>query len=229
MGICNPASEDMCFASCMQRIPCTLEQVLLACLLLLCCYDTVLCTGSHLTTQAGSENRGCVSLYGTSPCVSACETVLGLCSAGKWTPQGGRAGKQSWCKTSGCTFPGRSSQAAFCTAMHSKEIKVFCMLGPNDSEETEACSFDCCPCIWNEGTKSEGGTLPVIVQVYREDLVQYPDNGWSLHGLSAALHAQGVHAGVDAIRHKLEAAWAHAQDNVDSSCLAFSRSWGEPR
>lgn len=58
--------------------------------------------------------------------------------------------------------------------------------------------------------------------VYREDLVRYPENGWSLQGLSRALRAQQKTkkaAGVDA---RFKKAWARADVDVASSCLCVS-------
>lgn len=65
-------------------------------------------------------------------------------------------------------------------------------------------------------------------QVYKEDLGIFPDNGWSLHGLSEVLHGLGRHPEVDQLRPRLEEAWKHADTPIDSSCLVFSRTWGAP-
>ncbi len=67
-----------------------------------------------------------------------------------------------------------------------------------------------------------------VVQVYREDLAVFPENGWSLHGLSDALHRQGKHAEVDLLRPKIKQAWRHADRNLETSCPAFSTPWGAP-
>ncbi len=45
---------------------------------------------------------------------------------------------------------------------------------------------------------------------FREDLMQNPGNGWALHGLRAALEAQGRHAEAAGVARELEAAWRHA-------------------
>lgn len=66
------------------------------------------------------------------------------------------------------------------------------------------------------------------LQVYEADLRIFPDNGWSLHGISDALYELGRHAEVKALRPQLEDAWKNADTSVDSSCLAFSRPWGAP-
>jgi tetratricopeptide (TPR) repeat protein len=45
---------------------------------------------------------------------------------------------------------------------------------------------------------------------YREDLVRYPNNGWSLHGLAASLKAQGRTKEAAAADAKFQKAWARA-------------------
>ena len=55
--------------------------------------------------------------------------------------------------------------------------------------------------------------------VYREDLVRYPENGWSLQGVARALRAQKKTkeaAGFDA---RFKKAWSRADVEVTSSCL----------
>jgi tetratricopeptide (TPR) repeat protein len=55
--------------------------------------------------------------------------------------------------------------------------------------------------------------------VYREDLIRYPENGWSLQGVARALRAQKKKkeaAGFDA---RFKRAWSRADIEVSSSCL----------
>lgn len=47
-------------------------------------------------------------------------------------------------------------------------------------------------------------------RAFREDLDRFPENGWSLHGLAAALRAQGRTAEADAVQKRFEAAWSTA-------------------
>lgn len=47
-------------------------------------------------------------------------------------------------------------------------------------------------------------------RVYEEDLVRFPENGWSLHGLIAALEAQRHYGAVRVARERLGRAWAGA-------------------
>ncbi len=46
--------------------------------------------------------------------------------------------------------------------------------------------------------------------VYREDLKRFPENGWSLYGLAAALRAQGRTAEATAVEKRFQKAWADA-------------------
>lgn len=63
------------------------------------------------------------------------------------------------------------------------------------------------------------------LQVYRADLAVYPDNGWSLHGLSEALHRQKKFEEVKLYKPKHEAVWKFADSQIDSSCPQFSSHW----
>jgi tetratricopeptide (TPR) repeat protein len=58
-------------------------------------------------------------------------------------------------------------------------------------------------------------------RVYREDLVRWPENGWSLWGLAAALAKQGKTKDADAARARFEKAWARADVKIDSTCLCL--------
>ncbi len=55
--------------------------------------------------------------------------------------------------------------------------------------------------------------------VYREDLRQYPKNGWSLLGLAQSLRAQGEEAKADWAQRGFEAAWARADIELAQSRL----------
>ena len=46
--------------------------------------------------------------------------------------------------------------------------------------------------------------------VYREDLKQYPQNGWSLFGLAQSLKAQGKLEEAAEVQKQFDAAWARA-------------------
>ena len=54
---------------------------------------------------------------------------------------------------------------------------------------------------------------------YREDLVRYPENGWSLFGLEKAQRAQERTVDADAVHVRFVAAWADADVLISASCL----------
>jgi tetratricopeptide (TPR) repeat protein len=55
--------------------------------------------------------------------------------------------------------------------------------------------------------------------VYREDLRRWPDNGWSLHGLSASLAAQGKKTEAARVRARFDEFWKHADVKITTSCF----------
>src|SRR5206468_1915540 len=57
--------------------------------------------------------------------------------------------------------------------------------------------------------------------VYREDLVRWPGNAWSLLGLAQALHAQGKHEAAAKADEESKAAWADADVHPTSTCLCL--------
>jgi tetratricopeptide (TPR) repeat protein len=54
-------------------------------------------------------------------------------------------------------------------------------------------------------------------RVYREDLKRFPENGWSLYGLAAALRAQGKSAEASAAEARFAKAWANADVKLTAS------------
>ncbi len=56
-------------------------------------------------------------------------------------------------------------------------------------------------------------------KVYREDLRQHPENGWSLFGLQEALLLQRRPEEAQAVAVRFERAWAHATVAIPSSCF----------
>jgi tetratricopeptide (TPR) repeat protein len=56
----------------------------------------------------------------------------------------------------------------------------------------------------------EAGDIKKAEAVYREDLRQHPENGWSLYGLLQTLRAQGRSAEADAVEARFRDAWRHA-------------------
>jgi tetratricopeptide (TPR) repeat protein len=55
-------------------------------------------------------------------------------------------------------------------------------------------------------------------RVYREDLAKWPDNGWSLCGLSRALELQGRIEEAAAVKKQYHRAWARADELTETSC-----------
>ncbi|MEX2141933.1 MAG: tetratricopeptide repeat protein [Pirellulales bacterium] len=55
--------------------------------------------------------------------------------------------------------------------------------------------------------------------VYRSDLAQWPENGWSLFGLARCLRAQGNTAEAEQYEKRFEKAWVNADTKIGSSCL----------
>src|SRR5687767_12408518 len=53
--------------------------------------------------------------------------------------------------------------------------------------------------------------------VYREDLKRFPENGWSLFGLAAALRAQGKSAEAASVERRFARAWAGADVKLTAS------------
>jgi len=54
-------------------------------------------------------------------------------------------------------------------------------------------------------------------QVYRDDLKRFPENGWSLYGLAAALRAQGKTAEAAAVEKRFARAWSDADVKLTAS------------
>lgn len=58
-------------------------------------------------------------------------------------------------------------------------------------------------------------------RVYREDLAIWPENGWSLQGLTQCLEAQGKEAEAAAVQARFAAAWQRSDTKSDTSCLCI--------
>jgi tetratricopeptide (TPR) repeat protein len=57
--------------------------------------------------------------------------------------------------------------------------------------------------------------------VYRDDLAHYPENGWSLYGLSRSLRLQGKTAEALTVSMRFDKAWQHADVELKSSCYCL--------
>jgi tetratricopeptide (TPR) repeat protein len=60
--------------------------------------------------------------------------------------------------------------------------------------------------------------------VYREDLAKWPNNGWSLYGLSRCLRASGAAAEAQDIEEQLRQAWSRADVPIASSCVCVPKT-----
>jgi Flp pilus assembly protein TadD len=60
----------------------------------------------------------------------------------------------------------------------------------------------------------EAGRPPEAEAAFREDLERFPMNGWSLHGLSVALRAQGRDAEAATVESQLARVWETADVHV---------------
>jgi tetratricopeptide (TPR) repeat protein len=65
------------------------------------------------------------------------------------------------------------------------------------------------------------GRVDEAETAYRDDLAQWPDNGWSLYGLSECLKSRGESARPEAQQaaQRFERAWADADVTIGASCL----------
>lgn len=63
----------------------------------------------------------------------------------------------------------------------------------------------------------KAGRAAEAESVYREDLKRFPENGWSLFGLAAALRAQGKSADAAAVEQRFATAWSAADTRLTAS------------
>lgn len=62
-----------------------------------------------------------------------------------------------------------------------------------------------------------GGRPKEAERAYRDDLVRYPNNGWSLHGLEMSLRAEGRTREADVVEKQLKRVWAKADVTLASN------------
>jgi tetratricopeptide (TPR) repeat protein len=65
----------------------------------------------------------------------------------------------------------------------------------------------------------EAGRWTDAEKAFREDLKQYPENGWSLFGLGRALREQGHADEADRVAAQFEKAWEHADVAIHAPCM----------
>ena len=80
------------------------------------------------------------------------------------------------------------------------------------------------PPPWGQPTRRYLGAVlldakkPELAEdVYREELEEFPRNGWSLFGLMQALDAQGKREAAEEVRGRFERAWKHADVELSRS------------
>jgi tetratricopeptide (TPR) repeat protein len=59
-------------------------------------------------------------------------------------------------------------------------------------------------------------------KVYREDLRRWPDNGWSLHGLTQTLEVLGRRAEAAKVKERFQEVWKRADVKIQSSCFCVA-------
>lgn len=60
--------------------------------------------------------------------------------------------------------------------------------------------------------------------VYREDLAECPNNGWSLYGLSRCLRARNATEEAEAVEARFRESWSRADTPIASSCLCVPKT-----
>ncbi len=68
----------------------------------------------------------------------------------------------------------------------------------------------------------ERDTLERSERLYREDLGRWPENGWSLWGLSQCLQSRGAQAEAAEVEARFHKAWARADTRIASTCLCVA-------
>ncbi len=61
-------------------------------------------------------------------------------------------------------------------------------------------------------------------KAYRQDLAKWPENGWSLYGLSRALEGQGKADEAKTVRERFEKVWKRSDTPIQSSCLCVPKT-----
>jgi tetratricopeptide (TPR) repeat protein len=59
-------------------------------------------------------------------------------------------------------------------------------------------------------------------EVYRADLLRWPNNGWSLFGLAQCLRAKGITAEAKSVERQFRKAWDRADTTIGSTCLCVT-------
>ena len=70
-------------------------------------------------------------------------------------------------------------------------------------------------------TLMDAKRYPEAEAVYRDDLSHYPENGWSLYGLSRSLRLQGKKDEAHSVATRFANVWKHADVKLSSSCFCL--------
>ncbi len=65
----------------------------------------------------------------------------------------------------------------------------------------------------------DAGRVAEAESVYREDLKNWPENGWSLHGLAECCRKSGDSAGLADAERRFAKTWHRADTPIAASCL----------
>ena len=65
----------------------------------------------------------------------------------------------------------------------------------------------------------KAGKLDKAEEAYREDLAEFPDNGWSLFGLGRVLRLQGRGDEAQETEDEFRRIWAKADGPITTSCV----------
>lgn len=65
----------------------------------------------------------------------------------------------------------------------------------------------------------DAGRYAEAEKVYRADLADWPENGWSLYGLEKCLRARDATSEANEVHKRFEQAWSRADTKIVSSCL----------
>ncbi|MCB9849110.1 MAG: hypothetical protein H6817_00225 [Phycisphaerales bacterium] len=70
----------------------------------------------------------------------------------------------------------------------------------------------------------EAGRYADAEPVYRRDLEKWPNNGWSLYGLSRCLRTRGADAEAEEVESAFRKVWRNADTPIASSCLCVPKT-----
>ncbi len=78
-------------------------------------------------------------------------------------------------------------------------------------------------CLGNSNFPKGNHTQNQCAQVFVEDMLEHPNNGYALLGVAQSLRSLGRDADAEQIQGVFEKAWEHADGPLETPCPAFSR------